>query len=244
MQIRNCAIALAALAVPCAAQAAAYIKLGDIKGESGLATAGIEPDEIDARAAAADSSGEVWVELVALDFAPEASAEGSSGMATGRRTYQPIVIRKRIDKSSAEGAAPDDAAAAAEAAPAPAPRKFSNITLKRGVADTSGQQAGGSTTTYGPVITIKPKGDHTGGPGDIAAPGKEPTAVALLLPAVQKVREAAARRSPGSSCRLGPVGGPVPMRDDTTGGTRTILDAQVVACEPEMVVFTFSKIEW
>lgn len=231
---RTVATLLTGLAVlPLAAplSAAGYIKLGDIKGESELASTGVEPDEIDARAAARDEGEGGWMQLTELRFAPD---DGASE-AAARRQYQPIVIRKRIDASTAEEG---------EAAATKLPKSSAgNITLKRGVADTADQADAKPVVTYGPVITIKPKGDHTGGPNDIRQ-AEDDEATALLLPAVQKVREAAARRNAGQPCTLGPVKGPVVMRDDETGGTRKILDAQVIACGRETVTITFSHIAW
>lgn len=40
------------------------------------------------------------IEVVDFDFAVLTAREAGSGMATGRRQYQPIRIRKRIDKAS------------------------------------------------------------------------------------------------------------------------------------------------
>jgi type VI secretion system secreted protein Hcp len=63
-----------------------YLKANgtDIKGESTQTSLG-----------RADS-----IECVAYDQTVNTAREASTGMMTGRRQYQPLVIRKRIDKSS------------------------------------------------------------------------------------------------------------------------------------------------
>jgi type VI secretion system secreted protein Hcp len=40
------------------------------------------------------------IECIYFDHAVDTAREASSGIATGRRTYQPILIKKRIDKAS------------------------------------------------------------------------------------------------------------------------------------------------
>jgi type VI secretion system secreted protein Hcp len=40
------------------------------------------------------------IECLYFDHSVDTAREASSGIATGRRTYQPLVIRKRIDKAS------------------------------------------------------------------------------------------------------------------------------------------------
>ncbi|MFO0602297.1 MAG: type VI secretion system tube protein TssD [Polyangiales bacterium] len=63
-----------------------YLKANgmDIQGESTIASLG------------RDNS----IECVALDFAVKTARESGSGMATGRRQYEPLRFRKRIDKST------------------------------------------------------------------------------------------------------------------------------------------------
>ena len=242
---------LAALTLAAPLTAAGYIIIPDIKGESGAATAGIEGEDIDARVSASGGE-EVRNPVIALRFAEEGEKAGS---ATGKRKFEPVIFHKRVAETQAEGESgytggvtvasgdvngdgSDDAAAAK---PLPV-RKMGNITLKRGMMDSAGAAAK-PVVTYGPVITIKPKGDHKG-PDFAVSAGDDPQQVALLLPAVQKVREAAARRSAGQPCRVGPVGAPVLMRDDATGGSRVIHDAEIVACDVEEISFTFSRITW
>jgi len=80
------------------------------------------------------------------------------------------------------------------------------------------------------------------GPSKIAAPGQQE--VGLLLPAVQKVREAAARTRSWKGCRPGqPLPG-VTIREGASGHTGRILDAVVTECAAESVSFNFTKIEW
>lgn len=80
------------------------------------------------------------------------------------------------------------------------------------------------------------------GPGTIAAPGQQEAA--LLLPAVQKVREAAARMGAWRGCAPGQRLGGVHIKVAKTGRTGRILDAVVTQCATESVSFNFTKIEW
>lgn len=63
-----------------------YLKANntDIHGESSIASLGRDRS----------------IECVALDFAVKTAREAGSGMATGRRQYEPLRFRKRIDKST------------------------------------------------------------------------------------------------------------------------------------------------
>jgi hypothetical protein len=77
--------------------------------------------------------------------------------------------------------------------------------------------------------------------GAIAAP--EPVPAGLLLPAVQKIREATAR-GVVSGCQAGQRLPPVAVRNSADGKTGRILDATLTACAGDEVSFTFQKIEW
>ena len=201
-----------------AASADYFLKIPPIRGESDAMTPGIEPDEIDSKVAApatprqgdvtlkrgvtapaqrgnvettfkvekgekaTDHDHKGWIELLSLN-------EASAGQATGRRTYEPITIRKRIDKSSPDRQQPE-------------------------------------------------------GQDDLAAPGGGPVAIGLLLPAVQKVREATARTEAWPGCTPGQRLPGVEIMEASTGRKGRILDATVSKCASEQVSFNFTKIEW
>lgn len=78
----------------------------------------------------------------------------------------------------------------------------------------------------------------------LASRGPSPVPVGLLLPAIQKVREAAAARPSGSECRTGAVAKPIAIRESESGATGRILDATVTGCTSEQISFNFTKIEW
>ncbi|WP_373475318.1 hypothetical protein [Sphingorhabdus sp.] len=67
---------------------------------------------------------------------------------------------------------------------------------------------------------------------------------ALLLPAVQKVREAAARMTPWTGCAAGQQIGSVLIKQKSTGKEGKILDPVVTTCATDSVSFNFTKIEW
>lgn len=78
----------------------------------------------------------------------------------------------------------------------------------------------------------------------VTARGTTPVPVGLLLPAIQKVRQAAAARPSGSECRIGAVTRPVAISESESGATGRILDATVTGCTAEQISFNFTKIEW
>jgi hypothetical protein len=73
--------------------------------------------------------------------------------------------------------------------------------------------------------------------------GDQETA-ALLLPAVQKVREAAARMSAWKGCAAGQKIEAMAIKQKSTGRTGRILDPVMVSCATDSVSFNFTKIEW
>ncbi len=67
---------------------------------------------------------------------------------------------------------------------------------------------------------------------------------ALLLPAVQKIREAAARMTPWTGCAAGQKINAIAIRQISTGKEGQILDPVVTTCATESLSFNFTKIEW
>lgn len=160
MHYRNSAIALGALALglalPGAAQAAAYIKFDGIKGESKVASLGFQGE-----------------------------GEGYTGG-----------VRVAVGDVNGDGT-PD-------APPAP-PR--------------------------------------AGAAGDIAAPGPRQQTIGLLLPAVQKVREAAAARPKGMACEVGATLRNLTIRMEETAQVVRVPEATVTACMTEQISLNFTKVE-
>jgi hypothetical protein len=186
---KNAALsALALTALACAAPAFAagdyHIKFGGVDGDTEGKDDGKHSDWILIESVQLGAERTTGGVNVATGDINGDGAAATSGQATGRRTYEPITIRKRIAKT------------------APAPT--------------------GKT---------------------IAAPDDDQTA-ALLLPAVQKVRVAAARMSPWTGCPAGQQIGPVLIKQKSTGKEGRILDPVVVSCATESVSFNFTKIEW
>ena len=72
----------------------------------------------------------------------------------------------------------------------------------------------------------------------------DPETAALLLPAVQKVREAAARMPAWRGCAAGQKIESLAIKQKSTGRMGRILDATVSQCASEQVSFNFTKIEW
>ena len=67
---------------------------------------------------------------------------------------------------------------------------------------------------------------------------------ALLLPAIQKVREATARMAPWTGCAAGQTMAPVAIKQVSTGKEGIILDPVLTTCAADSVSFNFTKIEW
>ena len=80
-------------------------------------------------------------------------------------------------------------------------------------------------------------------PGDVAAPGPRPQAASLLLPAVQKVREAAAARPSGMAGEVGATLRNLTIRNEETAQVVRVPMATVTACSAEQVTLNFSKVE-
>jgi hypothetical protein len=76
------------------------------------------------------------------------------------------------------------------------------------------------------------------------APPSDPEPAALLLPAVQKVREIAAKIPAWPGCAVGQSLGVVTITEKSTGRTGKILDATVGGCAAEQISLNFTKIEW
>ena len=173
MHARNWFIALGALALPCAAQAAAYMKFDGIKGESRIAAMGFKGE------------GEGFtggVRVASGDVTNDGTADASGDGRVDGRDYE--VWRDSAASASASGA-----------------------------------------------------------PGDVAAPGPRPQAASLLLPAVQKVREAAAARPSGMACEVGATLRNLTIRNEETAQVVRVPMATVTACSAEQVTLNFSKVE-
>ncbi|MXO59231.1 hypothetical protein GRI89_06725 [Altererythrobacter salegens] len=204
-------------------------------------------------------SGAVLAMAAAADARPVfiefEGVKGEAGAAAddGHKEWIPILsLRIAGEKPSGINVAVGDVTGdgTSDARPAKPPRvpKSGDVTLKRGIADTteSGADSGAAPatgTSYGPVITIKPKGEHSG-PPDVKGPDDGPVPIGLLLPAVQKVREASVPRPRGKGCTGQQRMRATPILEDASGATGTIMDGQVTACSAETITFTFSKIEW
>ncbi|MBU2587855.1 MAG: hypothetical protein KJ872_07035, partial [Alphaproteobacteria bacterium] len=78
---------------------------------------------------------------------------------------------------------------------------------------------------------------------DLAAPSREPEATSLLLPAVQKVREAAAARPRGMACTPGATLRNLTIRDDQTAQIVRVPEATVTGCTAEQISLNFAKVE-
>ena len=96
----------------------------------------------------------------------------------------------------------------------------------------------------GDLNSARAAGSTPAAPRAVTARSPNPVPVGLLLPAVQKVREAAAARPAGAACRIGEVRGPVAVMESESGATGRILDVTVTGCSGEEISFNFTKIEW
>lgn len=182
----------------------------------------IHYEGVDGEAQAADDGHKEWIPILSLRIAGE---------------------ERRGGVSVAAGDVNGDGAAEAQAPKIPRTPKSGDVTLKRGYAEAAGAGAAPPGPSYGPVITIKPKGDQTG-PADLRAPNSDPVPIGLLLPAVQKVREATVPRPAGAACSGQKRMRASPILEEASGATGTIVDGQVIACSAETITFTFSKIDW
>jgi hypothetical protein len=81
-------------------------------------------------------------------------------------------------------------------------------------------------------------------PADRKIAALDDATAALLLPAVQKVREAAARLPAWEGCAAGQKIERLAIQQKSTGRMGRILDATVATCASESVSFNFTKIEW
>ena len=171
MHARSWFIALGALALPCAAQAAGYIKFDGIDGESRIAAMGFK---------------------------------GEGGGFTGG---------VRVATGDVTG---------------------------DGKADAS---AGGRTDAGDYTVWRDTAASASGAPGDVAAPGPGAQAASLLLPAVQKVREATAARPAGMKCEVGAALRNLTIRLEETAQVVRVPMARITACPTDQVTLTFAKVE-
>ena len=81
------------------------------------------------------------------------------------------------------------------------------------------------------------------GPGNVAAPGPRPQPIGLLLPAVQKVREAAAARPAGMACEVGATLRNLTIRNEETAQIVRVPEAKVTGCNAEQISLNFTKVE-
>lgn len=93
------------------------------------------------------------------------------------------------------------------------------------------------------VATGQSSGKRTHKPVRVIKSADEQTA-ALLLPAVQKVREAAARMPAWKGCAAGQTIEGMAIQQVSTGRSGQILDPVVVSCATDSVSFNFTKIKW
>lgn len=94
-----------------------------------------------------------------------------------------------------------------------------------------------------PVTVTKEVDKATPRLAETVSAGEDETEAALLLPAVQKVREAAARMPRGHSCTVGQTYETVEIRKGKDGPVHTARDVTVSACAGEQISLNFTKIE-
>lgn len=81
--IRTIAVALIGFALsPVSVRSAAYLKIGDIKGES------------------TDKAHAGWIDIDGFSHVITNTVDAASGLPTGKRQHKPFVITKPVDKSS------------------------------------------------------------------------------------------------------------------------------------------------
>ena len=97
--------------------------------------------------------------------------------------------------------------------------------------------------THQPVRVSSEREASAPSVSEIIATRDQQTA-ALLLPAVQKIREAAARMTPWTGCAAGQKINAIAIRQISTGKEGQILDPVVTICATESLSFNFTKIEW
>lgn len=81
-RLRAFAVACAVLGACCSLHSAGYIKFDGVDGES------------------TDKDHKQWIDVSSVSVPPAQTREAGSGLATGRRTYEPIRFTKRVDKAS------------------------------------------------------------------------------------------------------------------------------------------------
>jgi hypothetical protein len=70
-----------------------------------------------------------------------------------------------------------------------------------------------------------------------------PPAAGLLLPAVQKVREAVATRPRGMACKVGDTLTNLIIRDEDTAQIVRVPEAAITVCSADQITLNFTKVE-
>lgn len=221
-----CASIAVSLLTASAAHAAGvdyYLKIPPIKGESEAMAPGVESDEIDSKAAAPATTraGDITLRRGVAD-----SAKGGN-----------VETEFKVEKGEKADGDPDRPLTTGRAAADNGHKDWIElISLQQA----RSAPATGQRTAY----RSRPARQRPEAPGNVAAPGKDTVAIGLLLPAVQKVRVAAARTPAWPGCAAGQELPGVEIMEASTGRTGRILDATVSQCASEQVSFNFTKIEW